>query len=238
MGTVFSISVPNYSPDPQVIERITQWWRWVDATFSPFRADSEVSRHNRSDLRASQLSAEVAEVIELCRAANDATAGYFDAWTSGGFDPCGLVKGWSVEIASDMLKMAGYANHCINGGGDIRCTGQPEQRRPWHVGIADPLRPGDLAAAIAVGEGAVGTSGGAERGHHVLDPHTRRSSTELASVTVVGPNVTWVDAFATAAFAMGREAEEWLCGLRGHEGLLVYADGRRWATPGLLWYGS
>ena len=48
---------------------------------------------------------EVAEVLELCRRAREASDGWFDPWAMpGGVDPTGLVKGWAVERALDELK--------------------------------------------------------------------------------------------------------------------------------------
>jgi FAD:protein FMN transferase len=232
MGTVFSIDVRDPGCHRHVADELTRWWQWVDRTFSPFRADSEISQLNRGELRLGDCSPQVLAVRALCRRAKHVTRGYFDAHATGRFDPCGLVKGWSIETASAMLARAGSRNHCINGGGDIRCVGQPQPGRPWHVGIADPHRCGQVTATALVGDAAVATSGTAQRGLHVLDPHTGRLPTVLASVTVVGSNLTWVDAYATAAVAMGEEAFAWLCTLDGHEGLVIAADGSRRQTPG------
>jgi thiamine biosynthesis lipoprotein len=234
MGTVFSVCVRDPDLDPEAIEDVIRWWHSVDATFSPFRPDSDVSRLNRAQLGAADLAEQMNEVISLCRLAEEATAGYFDAWQSGAFDPCGLVKGWSIELASAMLAAAGSANHCINGGGDIRCMGEPEPGRLWRVGVANPLGPRVFSATIEVGDGAVATSGRAQRGDHVVDPHSGLPVRSLASVTVVGPDLTWADAYATAAFAMGPDAWAWLRQLEGHQGLVVSADGRVKPTPGLI----
>ena len=56
----------------------------------------------------------------------------------------------------------------------------------------------------------------------------------LASVTVLSRSLTRVDAYATAAFAMGGEALPWLEAQPGHEGLVVAADGT--ATPTSRFY--
>jgi thiamine biosynthesis lipoprotein len=94
------------------------------------------------------------------------------------------------------------------------------------VGVADPNRPGALVASVQ-GEGrlAVATSGTAERGCHVLDPHTGDPVAVLASVTVVGRDLAEVDAYATAAFAMGHGAAGWLTARPDLAALLVATDG-------------
>lgn len=232
MGTVFSIDVRDPGSYGHMIAEVIRWWHWVDHTFSPFRPDSKISRLNRAELTLYDCGPQVAAVLSLCRRVKRVTGGYFDASATGRFDPCGLVKGWSIETASAMLTRAGARNHCINGGGDIRCAGQPEPGLPWHVGIADPRRCRQLAATVLVGNAAVATSGTAERGPHILDPHTGGPATALASVTVIGPNLTWADAYATAAVAMGEQAWPWLGTLDGHEGLVIAADGTRRQTPG------
>jgi thiamine biosynthesis lipoprotein len=100
------------------------------------------------------------------------------------------------------------------------------------VGIAHPLRPGSLCAVVTGRDLAVATSGTAERGAHVLDPHTGRPATGLASLTLVGAELTRTDAYATAAFAMGAGARSWVAGLHGYQALAVTPDGRAWRTPG------
>ena len=72
---------------------------------------------------------------------------------------------------------------------------------------------------------AVATSGTAARGSHLLDPSTGRAVTDLLSVTVTGPSLLWADVPATAAFAAGPGAVQWLVGLADHSGLVVDAAG-------------
>jgi thiamine biosynthesis lipoprotein len=74
------------------------------------------------------------------------------------------------------------------------------------------------------------TSGTAERGAHVIDPHTGRPPSGLTSVTVVGPRLSVADAYATAAFAMGAAARDWLDTLDGYDAFAVGADASTWST--------
>lgn len=94
-------------------------------------------------------------------------------------------------------------------------------------------RRGELAGVVTGTALAVATSGSAERGAHVLDPHTGLAPTALASVTVIGPRLATADAFATAAYAMGTLAYRWLRALPDHPAFAVTADGGTWSTPGL-----
>lgn len=80
---------------------------------------------------------------------------------------------------------------------------------------------------------AVATSGTAARGAHLLDPFTGRPVTGHASASVVGPSLTYADAYATAAFVMGARSLNWADTVEGYELLLVGRDGalnrsKRW----------
>ena len=78
------------------------------------------------------------------------------------------MKGWAVERAAAILTAAGPAEHSVNGGGDVQCSGD----RLWRIGIADPLHPGRLALVVTGRDFAVATSGVAERREHIIDPYT------------------------------------------------------------------
>ena len=51
-------------------------------------------------------------------------------------------------------------------------------------------------------------------------------------MTVVGPELTTADAYATAALAMGADAPSWLADLDGYEAQVVSDQGRGWSTAG------
>ena len=236
MGTVFSFDLPAAAGP--VLPAVLRWLHWVDATFSTYRADSDVSRFGRGETELADCAPELAEVIGQCRRLSEQSGGYFTAWPGGRFDPSGLVKGWSIEHAATMLTAVGHTPVSVNGAGDVQCAGEPEPGRPWRIGIADPLRPGALAAVVAGRDFAVATSGTAERGPHIINPHTGLPATELASVTVVGPRVTSADAYATAAFAMGPAVRDWVESLDGYEALAITPDGDRWHTTGFPAYAA
>jgi len=234
MGTVVSFDVD--SAFAAAVSAAVRWLHWVDGTFSTFRADSEISRLGRGELAVGQCSPEVGEVLTACAALTAQTSGYFSVRAGGSLDPSGYVKGWAVERAAAMLTSAGSPAHCVNGGGDVRCTGSSPRGGDWRIGVADPLHPGTLALTVEGSDLAVATSGIAERGRHVLDPHTGLASQGLLSVTVTGPDLAAADAYATAVFAMGYPGA---MGCRGEHGWSgagyevfgITADGGTWQTP-------
>jgi thiamine biosynthesis lipoprotein len=230
MGTVFSIDVRTPGFDGAVFADVVALLHDIDARFSTFRADSEVSRVASGALGRADCSPDVGWVLHRCAELEVETAGYFSAYANGELDPSGLVKGWAIETVSDLLVDAGSTSHCVNGGGDVQCVGEAAPGVPWRVGVAHPLRRGELATMIEGVDVAVATSGSAERGAHVVDPHTGRAPATLASVTVVGKHLADVDAYATAAFAMDAGARDWLQGLDGFDGFGVLVDGSTWHT--------
>jgi thiamine biosynthesis lipoprotein len=232
MGTVFSVDVRSPGVEASAVEEVERWLHQVDATFSTYRADSAISRIRRGETTAAQCGSMVREVLHRCAQLTELTDGCFSAYPDGQLDPSGLVKGWAIERASDMLCAAGSTSHCVNGGGDVQCVGRPAPGADWRIGIADPLRAGVLAAVVVGADIAVATSGSSERGAHVIDPRSGRSPVGLASITVVGARLADVDAFATAAFGMGDEARLWLDRQDGFEGFAVGSDGATWATSG------
>ena len=174
--------------------RVFAWLRWVDATFSTYRPDSEISRLGRGE--RFEPHPLVREVLARCRELRAETGGYFDVRAGGRLDPSGYVKGWAVQRAAAF----GRGRFLIDAGGDVLLRGS------WRVGIRHPYVSGKLAAALTLSDGAVATSGAYERGPHVLDPFTGRPATGLSSVTVIGRDLGTVDAYATAAFAAGDPA--------------------------------
>ncbi|MEU0805868.1 FAD:protein FMN transferase [Streptomyces sp. NPDC005970] len=235
MGTVFSFDIrdPATPAIGRALEQAVAWLHHVDEVFSTYRPASAISRLGRGELAPERCGPEVAEVLGLCEAAARATDGWFSHTPGGRLDPSGMVKGWAVERASEILYAAGAHNTCVNGGGDIQLRGEAAPGVPWRIGIAHPLRPGALCAVVTGRDHlAVATSGTAERGSHVLDPHTGEPATALASLTLTGHGLTWTDALATAAFAMGAGAHAWTEALDGHEALAVTAAGEIWRTPG------
>lgn len=239
MGTVFSFDVRGLSRQRAGagVASAVSWLHEVDARFSPYRPESEVTAVAEDRLDLADASALLREVVRQAEAIGSCSDGFFTLYPSGRFDPSGFVKGWAVQRASDLLTEYGSTSHCVNGGGDVQAVGMAGPDLPWRIGIAHPADPQRLAAVVQgpAPDGdafAVATSGTAERGAHIEDPVTGAQPVELASVTLVGRSLADVDALATAAFAMGECARRWLEHLSGVEAFAVRPDGTTWSTSG------
>lgn len=248
MGTVFSVQVLGGGAgsermrgelDPVVDAAIDACFADLAAlelVFSPFLADSDVSRLRDGVAVIAELDPRVAEVALACRAVEAATGGRFSAWRDGCFDPTGYVKGWAAEEVAQtrlrpLLELDGVGAVGLNAGGDVRVFSAAGWEHPWRIGVADPLCPGRIVASIELLDGAVATSGLAERGAHILDPRSGRTATGLASATVVADTLTVADAWATAAVVAGHDLG-WISSAPVRSGLTVAPGGtvRRWAN--------
>ena len=196
--------------------------REVDAMFSAHRPDSWVSRHNAG--ADPELLPEVAEVLGLAEQARRQSGGAFEVRRAGVLDLDGVVKGWAVDRAARLLRDLDETDFCLSGGGDMVCWTADPTSEAWKVGVEDPHDPSRLMARIPLNRGAVATSGVVHRGAHIVDARSGLAPVGLASVTVIGADLTWVDIEATAAFAMGEDGPAWLRTRPGRRGLVVRAD--------------
>ncbi|MEP7112418.1 MAG: FAD:protein FMN transferase [Ilumatobacteraceae bacterium] len=244
MGTMASVHVHD-GADPALIDgAVDAMWQELDRLediFSTFRPSSEISRINRGELHLLDASPEVIEVVDVCTWLEHVSGGAFRARRPGDttIDPAGFVKGWAAELAAKCLDRVGLQQWYLSVGGDIQTRGTAGDGTPWRVAIADP-NSADVRAIRAIVEisgDAVATSGIAARGRHLWDGRTDQAAEALASMTVVGPNLTWADAFATAAFVMGLDGVDWVSRFDGYRALAITSTGElvrrneQWAHP-------
>jgi FAD:protein FMN transferase len=244
MGTMASVHVHD-NADPALIDSaVDAMWLELDRLediFSTFRPSSEISRINRGELHLLDASPEVIEVVDACTWLEHVSDGAFRARRPGDItiDPAGFVKGWAAELAAKCLDRAGLQQWYLSVGGDIQTRGTAGDGRPWRVAIADPNSADERAirAIVEVCGDAVATSGTAARGRHLWDGRTGRPAAALASMTVVGSNLTWADAFATTAFVMGLDGVDWVTRFDGYRALAITSEGElvrrdeQWTRP-------
>lgn len=236
MGTMVSFDLRDARAAAGVLDAAVAWLHEVDARFSPYLADSEVSRIGAGTLEERDAHPDLREILAMADRLAIESGGAFDirGWRSDGrLDPCGIVKGWSVQLAADRLVAAGIHDFAINAGGDIVVRGGPAIGAPWRVGIRHPDRPDRVAAVLRVTDAAVATSAAYERGAHIRDPRSGRTPSGVRSMTVVGPSLTWADAYATTGYVLGLDGLDWIASHDGYDAYAItWADTVRW-TPGM-----
>lgn len=233
MGMPITVEIVG-DTDGSAVEAAFQYFREVDARFSPYKPDSELSAMNRGELATAEISSDMHEVLALSELTRHETMGYFDIRRPDGrVDPSGLVKGWAIRNAARLVEDLGLQNYCIEAGGDIQCHGYNEQGKRWRVGIRSPFSADQIVKVIVPGDGGVATSGAYVRGRHIYDPHSGDAAPEeIASITVVASDIYEADRFATAAFAIGSSGIEFIEAMPGLEGYAINSDGIATMTSG------
>lgn len=203
----------------------------ADTVFSTWKPDSPVSRIRRGELELRDAPHDVHEVLAACAAARDLSLGWFDPWAlPGGVDPTGFVKGWAAQRALHLLLGAPVHGAIVNGAGDVATFGYPSVGNRFQVGITNPVAPPELIAVVSL-HGCIATSGGYERGDHLMNPHSGCFESRVASASVSGPDLGLADALATALVVAGDELLPVIEGLSEFEAFTVSFDGeRRWTS--------
>ncbi len=104
MGTVFTIDIRDPGDWTAAVRTVVDWLHRVDAIFSTYRPDSDISRIRRGELPVADADPQVGTVLDLCAQAQTDTDGYFTAMPRGQLDPTGVVKGWAIEHAAALLR--------------------------------------------------------------------------------------------------------------------------------------
>jgi thiamine biosynthesis lipoprotein len=236
MGMPITLEILDATARQDDLNSVFAYFISIDAIFSTYKDTSEISRINRGELLPHEYSEEMRTVLALSAQTKKETHGYFDIWHDGGYDPSGIVKGWAIQQAADMLKARGFRDFYIDAGGDIQVSGQ-KNGNPWLVGIRNPFNRIEHVKILEITGKGVATSGTAIRGQHVYDPHDPdRHILDIVSLTVIGPNIYEADRFATAAFAMGKEGIQFIETLDGFEGYMIDAHARATFTHGFERY--
>ena len=197
------------------IQAATVFCQEVDELFSTYKANSQISRLRRGELRIQECDENVKEVWEICDKARELTGGAFDPWAvPGGFDPSGLVKGWAADKCADILLAAGAEHIHVNAAGDLALRGgffdeESQIVQPWSIGVVNPDNKMEVLQVFTITDGAIATSGTYERGSHINDPFTGMIAIGAKSATIVGPNGALCDALATAVMVAGKDSAIW-----------------------------
>ena len=116
------------------------WLHRVDAVFSTYQADSDISRIRRGELRGRDAASEVAEVLDLCEqiADRNRTGTSARTWTAR-LDPTGLVKGWAIEARQPhSARRTAAATTPSTAAGISNWPAKPHRVGRGGVGISDP----------------------------------------------------------------------------------------------------
>jgi thiamine biosynthesis lipoprotein len=158
----------------------------------------------------------------------------------------GWGKEWAVDAVAQLAHRAGVRDALIDFGHDIRVLGTPPGRPAWHIGLENPMAPGEHRGSIAVfGNKGVASSGDyirqftheGRRYGHIIDPRSGYPvSHGLTQVTVIADSCFMAGVLSTTAFVLGPSLGlEFIQRFPGAEGCLV-SDNDRAQTRGFWNY--
>ena len=154
----------------------------------------------------------------------------------------GILQGYGLRRAKQVLDKMGIRGGLLNGSGDIYCWGRQADGSLWRVAIGNPDHPNSVAAWVDVTDMAVVTAGnyeqyftvGGQAYGHIINPHTGYPSVGLRSVTILCPDVELADGLDEVVFVKGPTAGlAFINGLKGVECTLITDDNRTLASRGM-----
>lgn len=235
MGMPITLQVHDSTLHEKQIQKVFELFESVDKKYSPYREDSEVHQLQDVSPASRHYSPELATIMKLAEATKRATNGYFDVDYKGVFDPSGIVKGWALQKATELLESL-TDNFSIEAGGDIQTRGVAEHGKPWRIGIRNPFERHQNVAIVGLKDHAIATSGTAIRGNHIYDPVHSKPLTKIVSLSVIAKHIVDADRMATTAFAMGEQGIQFLEKLTGYEAFMIDVNGLSTQTSGWVEY--
>jgi len=238
MGMPVTVEVVEAAGE-SLFDEVFGYFEYVDGKFSTYKTTSEISRINRGELKPEEASEDMKLIFQLADQTRRESNGYFDIHHHGLLDPSGIVKGWAIYNAAEILRNKGLENYYVDAGGDIQANGRNAQGGNWRVGIRNPFNMDEIVKVLSVTDCGVATSGTYVRGQHIYNPRNEAGTlTEVLSLTVIGPDVYEADRFATAAFAMGLSGIDFIELLPGFEGYMIDKNEQATFTTGFARYGT
>jgi thiamine biosynthesis lipoprotein len=151
----------------------------------------------------------------------------------------GIAQGFAADRVQAVLQRHGIEHALINAGEHVP-LGISDDGDPWTVGIQHPREPDAFVGMTDLVGRCLATSGDYEtkfspdsRHHHIFDPRSGYSPTELASVSVLAPSAMQADAFSTALFVLEPEkGMELITRTPNTDAFFVLKDGSTIVTAG------
>ena len=154
-------------------------------------------------------------------------------------DASAIAQGLSADLIAELFEKNGCKNYMIDIGGEIVCKGLNPKGKLWHIGIDKPIDDAEsnkqeLQVLINVTNVGLTTSGNYRQFYykdgkkfaHTIDPKTGKPvSHNLLSATVVAPDCTLADGYATAFMVLGVDSAMAVCRrMPDMDCYLIYTD--------------
>jgi thiamine biosynthesis lipoprotein len=126
-----------------------------------------------------------------------------------------VADGFAADQAGLYLESLGIHEYMVEIAGEVRTRGLSPRGDPWRIAIEKPVEEGRvIQQGVNLHDAGLATSGdyrdffvqGGKRYSHTFDPVTGAPVTHnLASVSVMSPEATLADAYATLLMALGEQ---------------------------------
>ncbi len=151
-----------------------------------------------------------------------------------------IAQGFTVDTLAQLLESKGIQDYMVELGGEVRTRGYNDRGEVWKIGIDRPndgtTSNRELQAIISLEDQSLATSGNYRKYWidqqtgvkyaHTIDPSTGRPAmNQLLSASILHPQATLADAYATACMVWGHvRCIEFLEREADFTGVLIYTD--------------
>jgi thiamine biosynthesis lipoprotein len=165
-------------------------------------------------------------------------------------DCSAIAKGYGCDAVAALFDSKGIRNYMVEIGGELVVKGINSKRNKWGIGINKPIedslaQSSELQTIVRVSDIAMATSGNyrnyyyrdGKKYAHTIDPRTGYPvAHSLLSATVLAPDATLADAYATYCMVIGLdESKDFIMSQPDLEACLIYDEGgdfKIWTSPG------
>lgn len=125
-------------------------------------------------------------------------------------DTGSFLKGYAVEKAKEVMREAGITSAFISSISSIETINSKPGKKPWRIGIENPVNTQELLGIIELNNKGMGVSGDyqtyveidGKKYHHIIDKTTGYPVTDKKMVVVISDNAFFSDMYSTAFFMM------------------------------------
>jgi len=104
MGMPITLEIIDPSATESAFDEVFDYFTYIDQKFSTYKQESEISQINRRELLLEESSEDMILVFGLAEQTKQETNGYFNIQHKDIFDPSGVVKGWAIYNAAQILR--------------------------------------------------------------------------------------------------------------------------------------
>lgn len=122
-------------------------------------------------------------------------------------------KGYAADRGRQLMQQLNVKAGIVNASGDMAVWETQSNKKPWRIGIVNPLNTRKSLDIIEATQAGITTSGNyqnyvelnGKRYSHIINPKTGIPTSELISVTVIGPNAETANGFSTSIMVLGQQ---------------------------------